>query len=113
MPFLWRITCSTTSIRWSPNVNRLWAGDITYVPTAQGWLYVAVVLDWKSRMVIGWSMVTSLEQTLVSDVLEVAAQRRLSKHKSAVGLLFHYDWGSQYAAYDYQERLRETGMVSS
>lgn len=48
-------------------VNRAWAGDITYVPTVQGWLYVAVVLDLKSRRVIGWSMKDSLEQTLVHE----------------------------------------------
>ncbi len=59
-------------------LDRAWAGDITYVPTAQGWLYVAVVLDLKSRKVIGWSMRDSLEQTLVHEALEMALGQRLS-----------------------------------
>lgn len=58
-------------------LNRVWAGDITYVPTAQGWFYLAVVLDLKSRKVIGWSMRDSLEQTLVHEALEVALSQRL------------------------------------
>ena len=93
-------------------LNRAWAGDITYVPTAQGWLYVAVVLDLKSRKVIGWSMRDSLEQTLVHEALEMAVgQRFLTEDPEA--LLFHSDRGSQYAAHAYQERLQEGGIVCS
>jgi len=93
-------------------LNRAWAGDITYIPTAQGWLYVAVVLDLKSRKVIGWSMSDSLEQTLVHEALEMALGQRLS---TAVPheLLFHSDRGSQYAAHDYQGRLETAGIVCS
>ena len=94
-------------------VNRAWAGDITYIPTAQGWLYVAVVLDLKSRRVVGWSMGTSLEQTLVSDALEMALKQRVPALKRAVGLLFHCDRGSQYAAAGYQEQLEAAGIVCS
>lgn len=93
-------------------LDRVWAGDITYVPTAQGWLYVAVVLDLKSRKVIGWSMRDSLEQTLVHEALEMALGHRFST-QAAEGLLFHSDRGSQYAAHDYQEKLMESHIVCS
>ena len=93
-------------------LNRAWAGDITYIPTAQGWLYVAVVLDLKSRKVIGWSMRDSLEQTLVHEALEMALGRRFSAEVPEP-LLFHSDRGSQYAAHAYQERLKERNIVCS
>jgi len=93
-------------------LNRAWAGDITYIPTAQGWLYMAVVLDLKSRRVIGWSMKDTLEQTLVHEALEMALSRRFSA-EGAKPLLFHSDRGSQYAAHAYQERLQERGIVCS
>ena len=93
-------------------LNRAWAGDITYVPTAQGWLYMAVVLDLKSRKVIGWSMRDSLEQTLVHEALEMALGRRFPA-EVAGPLLFHSDRGSQYAANAYQERLKERSIVCS
>jgi len=99
-------------------LNRAWAGDITYVPTAQGWLYLAVVLDLKSRRVIGWSMRDSLEQTLVHEALEMALGQRLCAEVEGE-LLFHSDRrrgtlrGSQYAAHDYQERLLESHIVGS
>lgn len=93
-------------------VNRAWAGDITYVSTAQGWLYVAVVLDLKSRRVIGWSMRDTLEQTLVHEALEMALGQRLPAPAKGE-LLFHSDRGSQYAAHAYQERLLDWGMVCS
>lgn len=93
-------------------LNRAWAGDITYVPTAQGWLYVAVVLDLKSRKVIGWSMRDSLEQTLVHEALKMALGQRLSTAMSGE-LLFHSDRGSQYAAHDYQGQLQAAGIMCS
>ncbi len=103
-------------------LNRAWAGNITYVPTAQGWLYqgwlyqgwlyVAVVLDLKSRRVIGWSMRDSLEQTLVHEALEMALGQRLPS-KTEGELLFHSDQGSQYAAHDYQQRLLDCNIVGS
>ena len=93
-------------------VNQAWAGDITYVPTAQGWLYLAVVLDLKSRRVISWSMRDSLEQTLVHEALEMALGQRLST-QAAQGLLFHSDRGSQYVAHDYQEKLVDNRIVGS
>ena len=93
-------------------LNRAWAGDITYVPTAQGWLYVAVILDLKSRKVIGWSMKDTLEQTLVHEALEMAVGQRLAP-ETPERLLFHSDRGSQYAAHSYQERLQERGILCS
>ena len=98
-------------------LNRAWAGDITYVPTAQGWLYLAVVLDLKSRKVIGWSMRDSLEQTLVHEALEMALGQRLCAevegHEVEGELLFHSDRGSQYAAHDYREKLVESRILCS
>ena len=97
-------------------LDRAWAGDITYVPTAQGWLYLAVVLDLKSRRVIGWSMRDSLEQTLVHEALEMAlGQRQCAEVEREVQarLLFHSDRGSQYAAHDYREKLAENRIVCS
>ena len=82
------------------------------MPTAQGWLYVAVVLDLKSRKVIGWSMRDSLEQTLVHKALEMALGQRASTEVPNE-LIFHSDRGSQYAADDYQNRLEAAGIVGS
>ena len=93
-------------------LNRAWAGDITYIPTAQGWLYVAVVLDLKSRKVIGWSMKDTLEQALVHEALEMAVSQRISAEPSEA-LLFHSDRGSQYAAHDYQGQLETAGIMCS
>ncbi len=99
-------------------VNRAWAGDITYVPTAEGWLYVptaegwlyvAVVLDLKSRKVVGWGMESTLEQGLVSGALEMALEQR----QPVAGLLHHSDRGSQYASHRYQARLHQQGIVCS
>lgn len=77
---------------------------------------MAVILDLKSRMVIGWSMGTCLEQTLVSDALTMALQRRSITANcpvETVELLFHSDRGSQYAAYAYQAQLQGSGIVCS
>ena len=91
------------------DVNHVWASDITYVPTADGWLYVAVVLDLKSRKVIGWGMEATLEQGLVSGALEMA----LGQRQPQPGLLHHSDRGSQYASRHYQELLQRQGITCS
>lgn len=107
-----------------PGLNRAWAGDITYIPTAQGWLYLAVVLDLKSRRVIGWSMADTMETSLVQDALSMATtQRPLSESAGEAGgageageeagLLFHSDRGSQYASHRFQEQLFEAGIECS
>jgi transposase InsO family protein len=94
-------------------LNRAWAGDITYIPTAEGWLYLAVVLDLKSRRVIGWSMADSMEQSLVQDALSMASGQRLAKGKATSDLLFHSDRGSQYASRAFQQQLKNSDISCS
>lgn len=89
--------------------NRVWAGDITYVWTAEGWLYLAVVLDLYSRAVIGWAMGPRLTAGLAADALTMALWRR----KPAKGVLHHSDRGVQYAAADYQRLLADAGIACS
>jgi transposase InsO family protein len=89
--------------------NRKWVADITYVPTDQGWLYVAAVLDLFSRRVIGWSMSNTMCTLLVKDALEMAISLR---HPQA-GLLHHSDRGSQYASAEYQAVLQTDQAVAS
>jgi transposase InsO family protein len=89
--------------------NRVWAGDISYVWTAEGWLYLAVVLDLYSRAVIGWAMSEQLTTDLAIQALTMALGRR--KPKGA--LLHHSDRGIQYAAGDYQRLLAEHGIDCS
>jgi transposase InsO family protein len=81
--------------------NEKWLGDITYIPTAQGWLYLAVILDLYSRRIVGWAMSDSLERHLVIAALQMAIVRR----QPPPGLLHHSDRGSQYASDDYQALL--------
>jgi putative transposase len=89
--------------------NRVWVCDITYLPTREGWLYLAVVLDVFARRVVGWSMQPSLERGLVLAALEHALQRR----QPPPGLLHHSDRGSQYASGEYQALLAQAQMRSS
>jgi putative transposase len=89
--------------------NEVWAGDITYVATDEGWLYLAVVIDLFSRQVVGWSMKPHMQTDLVADALRMAWFRR---HPEA-GLIFHSDRGSQYCSGMYQDMLKSYGMRSS
>jgi putative transposase len=89
--------------------NRVWAGDISYIWTAEGWLYLAVVLDLYSRAVIGWAMSERLTTDIASQALTMALWRR--KPKS--GLLHHSDRGVQYAAAEYQQLLAQHGIACS
>ena len=89
--------------------NRIWAGDITYLPTREGWLYLAIVIDLVSRRVIGWSMSTSMERSLVIDALRSAIRNR----RSTNGTIFHSDRGSQYASEDFRNLLKVSGMRAS
>ena len=86
-----------------------WASDITYLPTTEGWLYLAITLDLFSRKVVGWSMSDSLESKLVLDALEMARNSRTP----AAGLLHHSDRGVQYAALDFQRALARLEAVQS
>lgn len=87
-----------------------WVADITYIPTLQGWLYLAVIIDLFSRRVVGWSMAEHMRVELVGSALKAALGHRLP---AASGLLFHSDRGSQYASSDYQAALRAAGISCS
>ncbi len=89
--------------------DRGWTGDITFVMTAQGCLYVATVMDLYSREIVGLAMGAHMTSRLVCDALEQAINRR----KSAPGLLLHSDRGSQYSAGDYREIISNEGMIQS
>jgi putative transposase len=89
--------------------DRKWAADITYVPTDEGWLYLAGVIDLCSRKLVGWSMAEHMETSLVSDALTMAIARR----NPGVGLLHHSDRGVQYASDDYTRLLEAHGMKIS
>jgi transposase InsO family protein len=89
--------------------NEKWAGDITYVPTRQGWLYVAVLMDLYSRRIVGWAMDAQLTTTLTLAALEMALRHR----RVSAGLLHHSDRGSQYVATPYQQRLVALGIQCS
>jgi len=89
--------------------NATWVADITYIPTREGWLYLAAVEDLFSRRVVGWSMADHLESRLVVDALTLAVQRRLPGE----GLLAHSDRGSQYASEHYQRLLAKHGITCS
>ena len=87
----------------APAPDQLWVADITYIPTAIGFLYLAVVLDVFSRRVVGWAMASSLRTQLVLDALEMAWQQR---HPTEV--IHHSDQGSQYTSIAFGERCRRT-----
>ena len=89
--------------------NRVWAGDLTYVWTTEGWLYLAVILDLYSRRVIGWAMGHRLTVELAEHALRMA----LTNRQPTAGLLHHSDRGSQYAATSYQRLLNEHGITIS
>jgi len=91
--------------------NESWCADITCIPTRAGWLYLAVVEDLFSRMVVGWSMAETMTSRLVVDALEMALARRLSLEGSS--LVAHSDRGSQYASEHYQRRLAEERITCS
>jgi transposase InsO family protein len=89
--------------------NRVWAADVTYCRTDEGWLYLAVVLDLCSRRVVGWATSAVLDTALVRAALD----RALALRQPAPGLLHHSDRGSTYASGDYQARLAARGLVCS
>jgi putative transposase len=97
------------AIREIEGVDRVWVGDITYVPTRESWLYLAVVLDLASRRVVGWAMKDTLETSLATDALTLALWRR----QPEPNLLHHSDRGVQYASGDYQALLAEHGITCS
>jgi putative transposase len=88
--------------------NRVWAGDITFIPTSAGWLYLAVIIDLCSRRVVGWSLAHHMRSDLVLAALLQALKTRL-----AHGVIFHSDRGSQYGSTSFRNALAEAGMLQS
>lgn len=84
--------------------DQKWVSDITYIETAEGWLYLASILDLFSRKVVGWAMADHMEASLVEDALKMALQQR----QPEAGLLHHSDQGRQYTSVAYQNRLANT-----
>lgn len=89
--------------------DQLWSADISYIPTWQGWLYLAFLLDLFSRMIVGWAMAEHMRTELVLDALKMARTRRLPP----AGLIHHSDRGAQYLSAQYQAQLVGFGMRAS
>ncbi len=89
--------------------DQVWAGDITFIPTSAGWLYLAVVIDLCSRKIVGWSLGGHLRADLVADALKQA----LGSRHTLPGLIFHSDRGSQYGSGTFRALLRDAGMRQS
>jgi transposase InsO family protein len=114
-----RTTDSNHSLPVAPNLlardfqasgpNQRWVGDITYLRTPEGWLFLAAILDLYSRMVVGWATSAVIDRHLVLHALDMALKRR----GPGLGLLHHSDQGSQYASEDYQKMLEAKGITCS
>ena len=89
--------------------NEVWAGDITFIPTQEGWLYLAVVIDLCSRRIIGWALADHLRADLVAEALG----RALASRRGTRGVIFHSDRGSQYGSRLYRRLLEENGLRQS
>lgn len=89
--------------------DRLWCADLTYVPTDEGWLYCAVIVDAFSRRVVGWSMADHLRTELALDALDMALARR----EPSEGLIHHSDQGCQYTAAEYRQALEQAAIDES
>ncbi len=90
-------------------IDRVWVADITYVATAEGFLYLAFILDVYSRRIVGWAMESHLRTEIVVDALQMAVWRR----KPAPGLVHHSDQGVQYTSLSFSKRLKEVGITPS
>ena len=112
-------TDSAHDLRIAPNLlerrfdvdfpNRVWVGDITYLPTEAGWVYLAVLIDLHSRKVVGWALANHVRTPLVQRALDMAVRLR----EPAAGLIHHTDRGVQYASISYQASLTELGARPS
>ena len=89
--------------------NQVWLADITYIPTSEGWLYLAVILDLFTRKVVGWAMRDHMRAELTIAALTMAIQRQ----RPGAGLIHHSDRGSQYAAGDYRDILQAAAIIQS
>ena len=90
-------------------VNRIWAGDITYIRTWEGWMYLATVIDLASRRVVGWAMADHMHASLVCDALRMAIGLRQPRP----GLIFHSDRGTQYTSDEFRRLLADHDMIQS
>lgn len=89
--------------------NQVWVTDITYIPTDEGWLYLAAIEDLYHRKIVGWSMGSTMTRKLVLDALRQAVRR----YRPSAGLIHHSDRGSQYASHEYQRALKDYKMITS
>lgn len=105
------VSASTSLVRnfAAAGLNQVWLSDITYLPSDEGWLYLATVMDLCNRQIVGWAMQPTLTRHLTLSALQMAITQR----QPAPGLIHHSDRGSQYACFDYQEALRGAGMLCS
>lgn len=94
---------------YASNPDEKYVGDITYISTGEGWLYLATVIDLYSRKIVGWSMADTMKVSLVNDALKMA----ISHRNPPKGLLWHTDRGSQYASYLHKDLLQENGIIQS
>ena len=94
---------------YASNPDEKYVGDITYIPTNEGWLYLATVIDLYSRKIVGWSMDDTMKTSLVNDALNMAIKIR----KPSKGLIWHTDRGSQYASYSHKDLCKENGITQS
>ena len=114
-----RTTNSSHTFPVAPNVldrrftwerpNTAWVGDITFIWTAMGWVYLALLIDLCTRRIVGWATSTRCDTELALRALNNAVAR----HRPPAGLLQHTDRGSTYASHDYRRRLKELGMIAS
>lgn len=93
----------------APRPHAVWMGDITYIGTDEGWLYLATLEDLATRQIVGWA----LEPYMTQDLTLAALDRAVARHRPPAGVLHHSDRGSQYAAYAYQARIARHRMVGS
>ncbi len=89
--------------------NQVWLADLTYIPTGEGWLYLAAILDLHTRKIVGWSMRQTLHAEIALDALNMAVERQ----RPAPGLIHHSDRGIQYAAEAYRSALAQSGITPS
>ncbi len=109
----------TPSLSYAPNMldqdfgadttNHKWSADISYIPTLEGWVYLAVVMDLYSRRIIGWCMSDRMKYNLALNALNMAITLRNPRS----GLIHNSDRGSQYCAIQYQMKLKEYGIITS
>lgn len=91
------------------STNRIWLADITYIPTEEGWLYLAAVMDLFSRKIVGWAMRDHMQVELASSALTMAIRQQ----RPQAGLIHHSDRGVQYASHDYRAVLSSAGITAS